>query len=291
MNGRSFVLTSAIWTLLIGGGLAVLRPATGESEDVRPGYWVAKFQAPAKAHDIVIVGDSRAYRGLDPARLPGKALNFGFSGAALEQRYLHEAVNKLRPGGTLVVAITPHSLTSAAREANAFDAIRVRHAADLALTQLASPGYAWTRPYTMSQVAALAKGRVSMLAPASPLERFYDAGFVASSRPAVDSAPATAATYAEMLKSHSVGEMEIMDLAYLLTSYEAQGYRVVVLRLPVSQDVEAAEQMDTSWLKTQIRGTGLEWFECPPGKTYDGSHLTAESAAEVSDALGRYLQN
>lgn len=80
-----------------------------------------------------------------------------------------------------------------------------------------------------------------------------------------------------------------MDLTYLLTGYLAGGYRVVVLRLPVSPDVLEAERLDSAWLREQIVGTGLEWFECPPGDTYDGSHLTADSAREVTGALGRFL--
>lgn len=289
MSGREFVLSSIAAMLVIGGALAVFRPATGESEDVRPGYWIEKLQAPERAFDIVIVGDSRAYRGVDPSLLPGKALNFGFSGAALDPHYVHTAVQKLRGGGTLIVAVSPHSLTARAREANAFDALQARHAADLALTRWASPAYAWTRPYTMSQVAALARGRAAMLAPASPLETFKPGGFVASARPSVPSAPETARIYEEMLEDHPVGEREIMDLTYLLTGYLAGGYRVVVLRLPISPDVLEAERLDSTWLREQIMGTGLEWFECPPGDTYDGSHLTADSAREVTEALARFI--
>jgi hypothetical protein len=289
MNGREFVLSSLAAMLVIGGALAVFRPATGESEDVHPGYWIEKLQAPEGTYDIVIVGDSRAYRGLDPSRLPAKVLNFGFSGAALDPLYVHTAVQKLRPGGSLVVAVSPHSLTARAREANAFDALQARHAADLALTRWASPAYAWTRPYTMSQVAALARGRAALLAPASPFETFHPGGFVASARARVESAPETARIYSEMLEAHPVGEREIMDLAYILTRYLASRYRVVVLRLPVSADVAEAEQLDNTWLKEQIVGTGLDWFECPPGDTYDGSHLTAESAREVTEALAGFL--
>jgi len=290
MDGRAFVLSSLAAMLVIGGGLAVFRPATGESEDVRPGYWISKLQADGGGYDVVIAGDSRAYRGIDPSLLPGRALNFGFSGAALDETYLHTAVQKLRAGGTLVVAVSPHSLSARAREANAFEALRMRHSADLALTRLASPAYAWTRPYTMSQLAALVRGRVSMLAPASPLETFHEGGFVASARRPVNSAPAIARLYGEMLADHPVGEQEIMDLTFILTGYLAERHRVVVLRLPVSSDVEAAERLDTSWLRQQIVGTGLEWFDCPPGETYDGSHLTADSARKISEALGRHLQ-
>lgn len=289
MGGRRFVVASVCWALVLGGGLAVFRPATGESEDVRPGYWIEKLRAPEKAYDVVIFGDSRAYRGIVPSLLPGQALNFGFSGAALNSDYLHAGVRKLRPGGTLVVAVSPHSLSSRALEANAFSALQARHEVDLSLTQLASPGYAWTRPYTMSQLLELARGRVSVLASASPQESFIPDGFVASSRPAVSTAAETAKIYADLLRDHPIGPLETLTIEGDLTWYLVKGYRVVVLRLPVSADVERAENMDTSKFKQGILDSGLEWFDCPPGETYDGSHLTAESARRISEALARYL--
>lgn len=291
MSGRSFVLGSLGWALVLGGALAVLRPATGESEDVRPGYWIEKLRAPERTFDVVIVGDSRAYRGIDPSLMPGRALNFGFSGAALDSYYLHAGVQKLRRGGTLVVAVSPHSLSARAAEANDFRGLTMRHRADLELTRLASPGFAWTRPYTMAQLLRLARGRVSLLAPASPFESFGQDGFVASSRPAVDSAPATAKIYEQMLRDHPIGPLETLTLEGDLTWYLVKGYRVVVLRLPVSPDVKQAENMDTSKFKQGILDSGIEWFDCPPGETYDGSHLTAESARQISAALGRFLDS
>lgn len=289
MKGRGFVVASAVWALVLGGSLAVFRPATGESEDVRPGYWIDKLRAPENAYDVVIVGDSRAYRGIDPALLPGRALNFGFSGAALDPFYLHAGVQKLRRGGTLVVAVSPHSLSLRAVEANAFKSLLSRHEADLTLTRWASPAYPWTRPYTASQLLGLARGRVSVLAPVSPYESFMPDGFVASSRQAVSAAPETAKIYADLLRDHSIGPREVEALTFKLTWYLVSGYRVVVLRLPASPDVEVAEGMDTSKFRQEMLDRGLEWFDCPPGDTYDGSHLTAQSARKISEALAGYL--
>lgn len=289
MSGRSFVLASAVWLLLIGGALAVFRPATDENEDANPGYWIAKLHAPEQTYDSVILGDSRAYRGIDPSQLPGKALNFGFSGAALSPRYIHEGVEKIKRRGTIVVVVTPHSLSSRALESNAFSELSTRHQTDLALSRSFAPLYPITRPYTVPQMAALARRRVSVFAPASPSETYHEGGWVASSRPAVTSAPAIAKLYREMLKDHPVGPREIEELMYQLTWYSASRYRVVFLRLPVSPDVLEAESFDDTVLRERIKTLGMEWFECPPGETYDGSHLTADSARKISEALGRYL--
>ena len=277
--------------LVIGGALAVLRPSTGENEDARPGYWIDKLQAQDKAYDVVILGDSRAYRGIDPSRLPGKVLNFGFSGASLlSQDYIREAIQKVKLDGTIIVAISPHALSSRALESNAFSALDSRHRADLVLSRTFAPLYPLTRPYTMAQITALARGRVGLLAPDSPTESFMSGGWVASSRPPVIEAPAIAKTYREMLEDHPVGPREHEQLIDHLTRLMTGGYRVIVLRLPVSPDVREAENYDESALRKLLAGTGIEWFDCPPGETYDGSHLTRASAEQISDALGKHLQ-
>jgi len=292
MNPRTFVLASLASMAFIGGALAVLRPATGESEDANPGYWIDKLDAPARSFDTVILGDSRAYRGLDPSRLPGKVLNFGFSGASLRSApYLFAGVQKVKPKGTLVVAITPHALSSRALEANAFDALYQRHRADLVLSRAFAPLYPLTRPYTMAQMASLAKGKVKLLAPVSPSESYSTGGWVASSRPAVQEAKATSKTYEEMLRTHPVSKRECEDFLSEISWYSASGYRVVCLRLPTSGDVKWAENFDDAYLRERVVDLGMEWFECPPGETYDGSHLTRASAERISDALGRYLAN
>ena len=73
--------------------------------------------------------------------------------------------------------------------------------------------------------------------------------------------------------------------------YSHLGYRVVFLRLPTSGDVKSAENFDDADLRKQVADHRMEWFDCPPGETYDGSHLTRASAEKISDALGRYLAN
>lgn len=292
MNPRAFVLASLASMLIFGGALAVLRPSTGESEDANPAYWIDKLNAPRGAFDIVILGDSRAYRGIDPSRLPGKTLNFGFSGASLRSPfYLLEGIQKVKPKGTIVVAITPHALSSRALESNAFDALYHRHRADLVVSRTFAPLYPLTRPYTMAQMVSLAKGKVKLLAPVSPSESYSPGGWVASSRPAVQVAKATSKTYEEMLRNHPVGKLELEDFLFEISWYSASGYRVVFLRLPTSTDVKQAENFDDADLRKRVVELRMEWFDVPPGETYDGSHLTRASAENISDALGRYLAN
>lgn len=90
-----------------------------------PWYWQMKLAWGADA-DLVIVGDSTVYRGLNPQILEDrgaatKAVNFGFSSAALSGEYLFDAATKLDPDSKrryMVVGVTHWALTPNARKAN-----------------------------------------------------------------------------------------------------------------------------------------------------------------------------
>ena len=85
-------------------------------------FWYKKTFAP-NDQDILLVGDSRVYRGLSPAAMAAvlkgsKILNFGYSSAGFEPFFLDAAVKKLSAKGKriLVLGVTPHSLTAIAAQ-------------------------------------------------------------------------------------------------------------------------------------------------------------------------------
>ena len=90
-------------------------------------YWRMKL-AWKNGADLVIVGDSTVYRGLNPqefenAGVATRALNFGFSSAALSSEYLFDAASKMERGSTqkyLIVGVTHWALTPAARKLNGY---------------------------------------------------------------------------------------------------------------------------------------------------------------------------
>ena len=95
-------------------------------------YWRMKLAWKHDA-DMVFVGDSTVYRGLNPQEIENagvatRALNFGFSSAALSREYLFDAASKMEQGSTpkcLVVGVTHWSLTPLARKSNGYLSARL----------------------------------------------------------------------------------------------------------------------------------------------------------------------
>jgi hypothetical protein len=61
-------------------------------------YWVVKTHI-QKNYDIILLGDSRVYRGISPSTMEQsmqgvRILNFGYSGGGLNQYMYEEADNK-----------------------------------------------------------------------------------------------------------------------------------------------------------------------------------------------------
>lgn len=92
-----------------------------------PWYWEMKLAWGTDA-DLVIVGDSTVYRGLNPKKfedngVASHAINFGFSSASLSSEYLFDAASKLNPNSRkkyLVVGVTHWALTPQARKSNGY---------------------------------------------------------------------------------------------------------------------------------------------------------------------------
>ena len=85
-------------------------------------FWQLKISQPP-VDDLVLAGNSRIFLGLAPRHmaqaLPGRKIyNFGFVACSLERLYLEHATRLLdisSPRPSLVVGITPHSLTPQTR--------------------------------------------------------------------------------------------------------------------------------------------------------------------------------
>ncbi|MDA3926279.1 MAG: hypothetical protein PF904_16410 [Kiritimatiellae bacterium] len=114
---------SLILSLLLIGVFGVVKPEPLDpkvaNRDVRNWFWANKVHN-SMAYDLLLLGDSRLYRGVSPAVMKdvlGKdyqILNFGFSSGGLNSRMFREADKRFAKDGsgkTVVMAVTPYSLT------------------------------------------------------------------------------------------------------------------------------------------------------------------------------------
>ena len=106
-----------ILAILLATALSFVMPENEEKYRANM-FWTKKTFAPSK-YNVILMGDSRVYRGLSPEimeeKLPGlKVLNFGFSNGGLNNEMFKAAEEKLIKSGqpkVIVLGISPNTIT------------------------------------------------------------------------------------------------------------------------------------------------------------------------------------
>lgn len=276
-------------------------PALEEYSDA-DAFWLGKTHA-LPVYDIVLAGDSRIYRGLAPQAMDIKEmaiLNFGFSSAGLSKEYLQATVGKLNPQSanrTVVVGITANALSNDinARENRHWLSYRVR---PVGWQQRLSE---WCRtavpPWIESpidrlqwNVQGVAQGEVQYH------QRFWNNGWAESDTSPRDSTRAING-YKEGFKSPNnrcIPE-HVLALSSWIKEQVQSGVRVICFRPPTTEEMGKLENSEGDFHEQGIRESmitaGALWFDDTRAdyESYDGSHLTPESARRFSRNLGIFM--
>lgn len=304
---RWFVLNVAatVWVIalatLVRGEISGPRVDTGVSERW---FWQQKILARGP-HRLVLAGDSRVYRGLAPevfaevlALAGGEVLNFGFSNGAFDARYRARLDALVEDGGLLVLAVSPGAFTPASLRRNGFLALEARygHLRERPVERLKHRLVApllwwadgpWFRPLDEQRLEALLAGHM-------PAVRFHQR-FMASGWVASDAEPRVPSLYYAWFERKFIDNMvdEHAIAAFLddVARWRARGVRVFAVRLPIDAGLRAREDrfsgFDWPAFRRRLADRGGLWLDPGGGPyaTFDGSHLTPDSARAFSQAL------
>ena len=131
----SFILMLPVLFVLLYFALLKLNTSNNM---LKESFWAHKVTADS-IYDIVAVGDSRVYRGVDPEaietqcfKLKGtkiQALNFGFSSAGLEPYILEKAKALLKYGGkrVMLIGVSPNSFIESSQKNGHLKKIEPKH--------------------------------------------------------------------------------------------------------------------------------------------------------------------
>lgn len=280
---------AAILTL----GIARARPAPRtmqEDHGENPARFWAEKASTSGALDVALAGDSRVFRGLAPeemhASLPGARIgNLGFSGICLCEQYLPFLEGALAAGGqrTIVLGVTAHSLTGHASRDNGFLAERRKTRREQLEGVYLSPLEDALRPLDTTELGLGGKGRRS----ARYLQDFREGGWVAS-RLVPENPNGALPEYDRVLRAGRVEPALLSDLVGTVSRWRTKGIRVAAFRPPTSKEMRALERelggYDEDEVASHLRAAGAEYWEIQPDSyhTYDGSHLTEDSARALS---------
>ncbi len=289
---RALALLVLVPTLLLGT-FQVLRIPGDLTEDV---FWARKVEW-GDTFDIVIAGDSRTYRGISPEQLatffPAARIgNFGFSSAALAGPYVERIRSLLSPTSsrpTVVLAVTPYSLTERATLENGFIS---QPSGGPPLRSAAWIGWCrqFVAPLSLDEIAVMLRDRSIFVGG----NIYHEDGWVESTSPVYSALPAFDWARVDF-EGNPVSPLLLAGLGDRVRDWTAQGVEVFAFVMPVTPELEDLEArlsgFDVERVAEALRSAGAVWLTPPGGfETYDRSHLTAPSAIEFSRWLGRALQ-
>jgi len=284
-------------------GIAFLRPLDGSSEGLdrlnANRFWIMKAQNRSK-YEILILGDSRSYRGLSPAEM-SKALgnssiyNLAFSAGGLNHEIYDVASRMLNMGGKtrmIVLGVTPGSLMASTENNRQYreehnrprSAYLERVYIDERLQRFA--------PFDCERLLYAVAGR--HFTRKRYVNRYMDDGWVGSGEYPEDPTEELTA-YREVMARFQVKAALVQALFDQTRAWSSQGIRVFGFRPPTSQAMLDLENKMSGFDERKFiegfEAAGGRWIpvEPAPYHSYDGSHLDEASAIRLSDYIAAQI--
>ena len=253
-------------------------------------FWLKKTFSD-KNYDIVIMGDSRTYRGVSPQAMQQiltnyKILNFAYSNGSLNNFMFREAEKHLSIKSNkkiIILGITPYSLTTLSEGNKQY------------LQELRRPrGDIYQRLYLNPFLTFFSPVKPDFIFSASPQEskviyeqKIFDNGWVASNK--IPANPHEAIPYYKKdFSSIKVSPTLINNLIAKTQFWTKKGIKVFAFRLPTTNEMLQLENQlsgfnEITFIK-KFKDAGGNWINVDIAKyqSYDGSHLSKNSAVKLS---------
>jgi hypothetical protein len=265
-------------------------------------FWMEKLDW-GPSSDVVVAGDSRTYRGIDPSIFasthPRGCVNFGFSSVTLSPEFLSAAVAALAPGGDRILAIglTPASLRAPLANRDGFAAARIEYGRLRMPLRLARAVEEWE---LMVAPFAIDRGfgdsvQAARATAAEYAQEFHPDGWVESDRAVDDPVGAGLAVVRRDFERSTHSPQVLDEMVSAVRELSEGGTRVFVFRPwvpdPVASEEDRIGGVDWSAARSRLEAVGARWLDISvPGlRSYDGTHLDGPSARRFSEELRRSI--
>lgn len=283
-----------LWMLFIPITLLAsifILPELPSSPMRRDAFWAGKMESDTN-EDIVFVGDSRVYRGIDPlvfGRMTKlKARNFGFSSASPDSILIEHAINCLSSSGKklVVIAVSANSFMSSSIENTHFKSVKSWSVSDK-----------WVKYHIYPLISFFDNRSVADIFKYMKSEGYYEHynisnGFAASYKIPADSNAAVPAYQRQFEREQYSKDAESKFINYVLR-LKSSGYHPVIIRVPCSYSMIQLEDMATKNAIPRLmrelmdRGIDVLPYVSDGLSSYDGSHLDEQSAELYSQKLSQ----
>jgi hypothetical protein len=274
-----------------------------ESSPASERFWVMKAQA-ATHFDMILMGDSRVYRGLSPQAMETvlqdtHILNFGFSGGGLNPEMFSAAEARLDPKSrhqSIVLGVSPLTLTPRAASNDHFLQEMHRSPDYVAFHLYWMPLVNFFEPFHLNNLTKTLPHSNDLQTQVGYYLEFHDDGWVASwTLP--ESPDSALPSYHDIFSSTQVNAGIVADVLNQTRQWTAHGIAVYAYRPPTSQAMLELENrlsgFDEAGFTRQFEASGGVWYSIPlaPYHSYDGSHLVKQSAVKLSEDLATLIKN
>lgn len=299
MKGRANIKITLLLAAIICGLLSFVFPKNDEKY-LSEYFWSRKTLSKQK-YNILIMGDSRVYRGISPQimqkHLPQfKILNFGYSNGGLNPTMFEAAEQKLVTNSStkiIVLGITANSVSGYTERNTQYIQEFIRPREEVIERLYFSPIKYWFSPVTPQ----LLKTWLFESPPVAYYKNEYHlSGYVRSEKFPADTMEAIP-SYVKDFTNYKVDDEKLEALYKQVGEWYESGITIVGFRPPVSYPMRMLEDTmglyNEAEIKARMSKAGAHWLMLNPAnyKTYDGSHLDECSAIKLSDTLAKYIQS
>ncbi|MCC6817747.1 MAG: hypothetical protein IT245_02505 [Bacteroidia bacterium] len=280
-----------IWIVLLG----FLLPRLPSSPMLREAFWAVKVND-TKLYDIVFVGDSRIYRGVDTkflSQMNMSAFNFGFSSASPDSLLITHALKKLNPKGLkiIVIGVSANSFMTSSINNTHFKSVQAWSNKDKWIKTNIYPKLNFFDHHALSDIYKFYKG-----------EAYYEnydlmTGYAASDRYPFDSSSALS-PYKQQFENESYSYSAETAFKSKVLQLKSLGYEPILVRMPCAQSMinleDSATNNSVKKLLTSISNQGvlvMPTFNSSDFLSYDGSHLSSQSARHFTELFMQYLKD
>ena len=284
--------------LIAASGLSLLLPKDSELY-LSQRFWITKTFAPAR-YNVIVMGDSRVYRGVSPAIMEKelkefKVLNFAYSNGGLNPEMFSAAENKLNETSrfkVIVLGISANTVTGYSRDNRQYlqELSRTREQRFEAI-YLNSVKY-WFSPTLPEKLLDELKNKQT---DAFYTNKYFMNGYVASIKFPIDTTEAIL-SYQKDFNQYKVENKYLDELYFQVKRWTNQNIIVFGFRPPVSLPMRQLEdslgRYNEEQIRTEFEKAGGHWIDLNPNlyKTYDGSHVTIESARKLSIKIASEIE-
>ncbi|NOR86067.1 MAG: hypothetical protein GQ527_00515 [Bacteroidales bacterium] len=254
----------------------------------------------SQTYDLLIIGDSRTFRGLSPKpfndQLGLKSFNLGFSSVVFDNfvfDLIEQKLNKETKTPIIVVAITPHSLTKYSYPNGHIRAIKKMKREDVLIYKYFLQVTNVFSPYSISDLKNLLSGK-SISSEGFQQTHYLDQGWIHSDY-TTRQPNAALKSYNNTFKTRLIDSLVKDQLFNKVKHWKQKGYDIYGFIPPSSQNMETLERSYSGFSNVEMAErfieSGGKWILLDSVyRSYDGSHLAGEDAIRLSKVIAHKIK-